>query len=735
MSPLSIENSIRDENECIVFPYNENDLKEFPAIFNEYQKIIKRGFETNKFPSSIHAPQGMEFFKFMGASKDLMSILKYGYTPIFKEGNIASCEVIHLKNNKSAIRNMDFVVGKVEEWVKKGFVVPRADPGTYLNPLTVSEKLQEDGSLKKRLCLDLSRTLNPKLVEMTPQLDMLQDIKLFIEQNDFFAISDIASMYCNVKLAPEAYDLFCFSIEINGKTMYFNYITIPFGLAPAGALMSQITKPVKTFLLQLHIKFFIFVDDALTMAKGAKKCAVHYHFTIWILQLCGWPINIEKSITEPRQNITYLGFHLDSGQMRITASKIKIERIVNKIEDVCVKHDNDQNISCRDMAKIIGKVVSLIPSHGKGVRILCRTAQHELGCRVTDKGWFSYMVISQQIVDEFKQLTKFLQVSSGCLIARQNLNLNIAGELFTFSEFENLSEDTVVCISDSSDKFSFVYTNDGKFVKSEEFENFESIESSGYRELLSVRDAIIKSPEFLQRHKNSTILWLTDSTSLVSYLNKGSRRPNIQNVLFQIYVELLKNNIILVPKWASRNTRAIQQADTGSKLFLKRSDEFGVAQNQFLDMQEKFKIKISVDCMATSVSRRVKRFWAPCPQLEAEEIDFFLQTFNSAETYYIAPPPKMAVRCLLKILQSKEATFVFSFPYFLTSQISSIFTKDDGWCKSYVRDVYVVPGEYTCFNGKHSLFSGHTNFHHMFLLISTRKHANSICKNPFSSNQ
>ena len=90
MSPLSIENSIRDENECIVFPYNENDLKEFPAIFNEYQKIIKRGFETNKFPSSIHAPQGMEFFKFMGASKDLMSISKYGYTPIFKEGNIAS---------------------------------------------------------------------------------------------------------------------------------------------------------------------------------------------------------------------------------------------------------------------------------------------------------------------------------------------------------------------------------------------------------------------------------------------------------------------------------------------------------------------------------------------------------------------------------------------------------------------------------------------------------------------
>ena len=73
-------------------------------------------------------------------------------------------------------------------------------------------------------------------------------------------------------------------------------------------------------------------------------------------------------------------------------------------------------------------------------------------------------------------------------------------------------------------------------------------------------------------------------TSLVSYLNKGSRRPNIQNVLFQIYVELLKNNIILVPKWASRNTRAIQQADTGSKLFLKRSDEFGVAQNQFLDI-------------------------------------------------------------------------------------------------------------------------------------------------------
>ena len=146
---------------------------------------------------------------------------------------------------------MDFCVRKVDEWVQKGFVVPRKGPGIYLNPLTVNEKELPDGSMKMRLCLDLSRTLNPRLLEVNSQLDMLKDVRLRIETNDFFTVSDIESMYCNVKLSPKVYDLFCFCIIINNEKRYFNYITIPFGLAPAGGIMSQITKPIKAFLISL----------------------------------------------------------------------------------------------------------------------------------------------------------------------------------------------------------------------------------------------------------------------------------------------------------------------------------------------------------------------------------------------------------------------------------------------------------------------------------------------------
>ena len=727
-------NEWRSYDRIVAFPYCETDLNDFPVLQAEVKKILEDGFNLDKFPSSIHTPEAIRFFKKLGGGKDLLSLLKFGYTPLYNKDSLPNekVEIIHLENNKSAVKHMDFCVRKVDEWVKKGFVVPRKGPGIYLNPLTVNEKELPDGSMKMRLCLDLSRTLNPRLLEVNSQLDMLKDVRLRIETNDFFTVSDIESMYCNVKLNPKVYDLFCFCIIINNEKRYFNYITIPFGLAPAGGIMSQITKPIKAFLISLNIRFFIYVDDSITIANNTKRCSVHYHFTILIFQLCGWPLNIEKSIMKPVQNITYLGFILDSKSMLITASETKIQRLVNMIKNVLKAQTHGQSIPSRDMAKILGKTASLIPSHGRGVRILTRTAQHELGCVVTHKGWSSHLAISQKVALEFEKLIQYLRSGNGCIIPKKDLTFNILGESFALSEFEDLSKETTVCVSDSSDKFSFVYTTDGKFVTSNEFAAHEQIESSGYRELLSVRDAILKKPDFLQQNARSTIVWITDSTSLVSYLNKGSRLPNIQDILFQIYVKLLQFNIVLVPKWVSRNSKAIQWADEGSKLFLKRSDEFGVCNDDFVEIQEKFGVQISVDCMATRISRRVDRFWAPCPQMGAEKIDFFGQEFAENEIFYVAPPPKMATRCLIKILQSKGATFIFSFPYFQTSQLASLYCDEDGWCKPFVRNLHFKQGDYISFY-ENSLFSGKTKFCHMFLLICTSTECiNRVCKNPFS---
>ena len=59
--------------------------------------------------------------------------------------------------------------------------------------------------------------------------------------------------------------------------------------------------------------------------------------------------------------------------------------------------------------------------------------------------------------------------------------------------------------------------------------------SSGQRELLTVLRTLQQEPEYFEKLRNQTIIWLTDSTNLVSFLTKGTIKMRIQEQVLEVY--------------------------------------------------------------------------------------------------------------------------------------------------------------------------------------------------------
>ena len=163
--------------------------------------------------------------------------------------------------------------------------------------------------------------------------------------------------------------------------------------------------------------------------------------------------------------------------------------------------------------------------------------------------------------------------------------------------------------SDASDTHSYLYEMDKfTFVHEFKFIKEESNASSGYRELLSV----IKFIESYQKDKftNQTVIyWLTDSQNLYSFLKKGSRKLYIQKEILKVKKFEADMGVIIIPVWTFRDDENIKLADLGSK-FEKSTDEWSIDPQTYIDICNYFQAKPTVDCFATTLNRKCKRFLA-----------------------------------------------------------------------------------------------------------------------------
>ena len=118
---------------------------------------------------------------------------------------------------------MEFVRAMAKEWAKVGIITITDEKPFCVSPLTVVEKTNEQGIIKRRLCLDLSRHVNLCLQQQQVTLAHLQRAVGMTEQGDYQTKYYLTSAYFHIKI-EEAHKKFLGASfqEEDSSTVFFS---------------------------------------------------------------------------------------------------------------------------------------------------------------------------------------------------------------------------------------------------------------------------------------------------------------------------------------------------------------------------------------------------------------------------------------------------------------------------------------------------------------------------------
>ena len=113
------------------------------------------------------------------------------------------------------------------------------------------------------------------------------------------------------------------------RNRLFQYTCLPNGLASAPRYFTKLLKPVySTLRSQGYLNVGYIIDDSYLQGGSKTECRNNILTTLNLFESLGFLINHEKSVLQPCQKLAFLGFILDSVDMKVFRTTEKTERII-----------------------------------------------------------------------------------------------------------------------------------------------------------------------------------------------------------------------------------------------------------------------------------------------------------------------------------------------------------------------------------------------------------------------
>ena len=94
----------------------------------------------------------------------------------------------------------------------------------------------------------------------------------------------------------------------------------------------------------------------------------------------------------------------------------------------------------------------------------------------------------------------------------------------------------------------------GSYIASGQWSHTESLRSSTWRELRAVE---LTGCSLLSELSGHRVKWYTDNQNVACMLLVGSRRPDLHDCVFRIFLAYFNNAIVLEPQWVPREQNVI----------------------------------------------------------------------------------------------------------------------------------------------------------------------------------
>ena len=203
-----------------------------------------------------------------------------------------------VQQDKEKSRALD---AELEKLVAKEAIEPvdTLSQATFISPMFVVPK--SDGSWRPVINL---KSLNQHVRARHFKMESIRTAKGLLCSGDWMVKLDLKDAYLSIPMHSSHRQYLAF--RWRGRLWMFK--TLPFGLNSAPYIFTKLMKPVIAILRRLGIRAILYLDDLLIMAQSREEAKRHLATALELITALGFIINTKKSITDPAQEIEFLGF-------------------------------------------------------------------------------------------------------------------------------------------------------------------------------------------------------------------------------------------------------------------------------------------------------------------------------------------------------------------------------------------------------------------------------------------
>lgn len=506
----------------------------------------------------------------------------------------------------------EFVMQEITRLLDKK-VIRRSchEEGEFISPIFLRPK--NDG--KFRMILNL-RKLNEVSEKQHFKMDTLKSVLTLVYPGAFMCKLDIKDAYYSVPIAEEDQKLLKFMYD----GLLYQFLGLPNGYTKGPRKFTKLLKPVLAALRKRGITLAAYLDDIIIIAKTYRHCMESLLILIEVLGDLGFVIHPEKSVFVPSRKIEFLGFIINSLDMTVRLTTEKKDKILQPCIDILDKSSNDEIITIRDIAKLLGKFSSSFIGVTEGKLHFRYLERNKTDALSWNKGKFDapfyfYEEAEEEVIWWMENIR-----SSWSLIIHDNPDLVMTSD----------------ACKGGWGACAEVTQTGGLFSEAEREEHINVLESKA---------VLFALKSLYDNSEDVHIKVLSDNTATVGALNNmgSSKSLKLHKVICQIWEWALSKGVWLSASHIPGVLNEITDKESRKNATL---TEWMISDDLFRYVIDRLGFTPVIDLFASRINNKLARFASYRPDPEAELIDAF-STSWSGLAFYAFPP----FICISRVLQ------------------------------------------------------------------------------------
>ncbi|XP_033759551.1 uncharacterized protein LOC117341798 [Pecten maximus] len=380
-----------------------------------------------------------------------------------------------------------------------------------------------------------------------------------------------------------------------------------------------------------------YIDDSLLQSNTFEDCENNIIDTITLFDQLGFTVHPKKSVLVPTQQISFLGFVLNSVHMIVHLTEDK----ATDIAKLCLRVRNRQTLTIREWAQLVGKLVACEPGVQYGplhVKALERLKDTEL--KAHHGNYDSVMTLTTDVLWELDWWIDNIS-SSFNPVTRE--------------------DPTFIITTDSSDYgWGAVVTDSDLYTSG----LWSYGEQRNHINFLELKAAWLSLKSFCADMTDGHVRFFMDNMVAISYIsNMGGKCEGLNNLARKIWFWCVERNI-----WISAShIPGVDNVEADRLSRKMNSDlEWQLRPSLFQCIASKYGDNLSIDMFASRINIQIPVYVSYLPDPQALAVDAFsMKWSNEHGIIYLFPPFSVIDRVLQKLVED-QATAVMVAPIWTT---------------------------------------------------------------------